>query len=53
MTNGDGMFSLKIDREDMEGNILLSCLGYTNRKIACRDLSDNSGVSALFGYSLH
>lgn len=53
VTNGDGMFSLKIDREDMEGNILLSCLGYTNRKIACRDLSGNSGVSALFGYSLH
>lgn len=48
VTNGDGMFSLKIDREDIEGNILLSCLGYTNRRIACRDLSGNSGKTTVF-----
>lgn len=48
VTNGDGMFSLKIDREDLEGNILLSCFGYANRKIACRDLSGNSGKTTVF-----
>ena len=48
VTNGDGMFSLKIDREDLEGNILLSCLGYANRRIACRDLSGNSGKTTVF-----
>lgn len=38
VTNGDGAFSLKIDREDLHRDILLSCLGYANKRLSCKDL---------------
>lgn len=35
VTNGDGVFALKVDREDAEGKLLFSCLGYANYRMAC------------------
>lgn len=41
MTNGDGVFALKIGKDDVAGKLLFSCIGYANTRMACRDfLSD-------------
>lgn len=41
MTNGDGVFSLKISREEAEGKILFSSLGYANGTRTIREMSGN------------
>lgn len=38
VTNGDGVFALKIGREEAEGKLLFSCLGYANYRMACSDV---------------
>ena len=39
VTNGDGVFALRIGREDADGKLLFSCLGYANYRMSCSDLN--------------
>lgn len=34
MTNDDGVFAIKINKEDMEGRLHFSCIGYANGSMA-------------------
>lgn len=43
VTNSDGMFSLKIDGDDLQGTIVLSCLGYANKKMSYKDFNGKEG----------
>lgn len=41
VTNGDGVFSLKISKNDMQGYIILSRVGYANKKLPYKNFTDN------------
>ncbi len=48
MTNDDGVFAIKINKEDMEGRLHFSCIGYANGSMACKDFSAGGEGPAVF-----
>lgn len=48
MTNGDGVFSLKIPWEDATGKLLLSCLGYANSSLPCTHFTGHPAEATAF-----
>ena len=45
VTNGDGVFALKIGREEAEVKLLFSSLGYANYRMACSDFRDEKPLT--------
>ena len=45
VTNGDGVFALKIGMEEAEGKLLFSSLGYANYRMACSDFKGGKAMT--------
>ena len=48
ITNGDGVFALKVNKEEAEGKLLFSCIGYANCRMAWKDLRAGKDEATIY-----